>query len=80
MHTREFILFEELVLRNLDFLYDCAIRKTGNTLKAEKVVQRTVKTAHAHFSLYNRDGDFRKWIGRILSEQAEKRALSELHE
>jgi len=78
MYISEFNRFEELVLRNLDFLYDYAIRKTGNTWNAEKTVQQTVETAHIHFSLYNRDGDFKKWIGRILSEQADEYACAEV--
>ena len=53
--------FEELVLRNLDFIYDCAFRRTCNSLNLEKNVQRTIETACTNFSSFDQEGDFLDW-------------------
>jgi RNA polymerase sigma-70 factor (ECF subfamily) len=55
-------LFEELVLKCLDSLYNYALALTRNARDAEDLLGESLARAYERFASYDRSQDFRPWI------------------
>jgi RNA polymerase sigma-70 factor, ECF subfamily len=66
MSEKEYQLFEQLALRNMEHLYSKAIRLAGNASSAEGLVQRTFASAYDLFPQFDKTNDFNLWLEAIL--------------
>jgi RNA polymerase sigma-70 factor (ECF subfamily) len=58
--------FLSLVERHRTYLYNLALRMTGNEQDAKDVVQETLLNAYLHLDQFERRADLRTWLHRIL--------------
>ena len=59
-------LFEEQALEHIDKLYAHAMRKTGNRVDANDLVQETYLKAFAAFDQFQQGTNIKAWLHRIL--------------
>nr|WP_277495607.1 sigma-70 family RNA polymerase sigma factor [Aurantimicrobium minutum] len=60
------VLFEEQAMEHIDKLYAHAMRKTGNRVDANDLVQETYLKAFAAFDQYQQGTNIKAWLHRIL--------------
>ena len=58
--------FEELTYPHLEFLYNVALKYSGNSYDAEDLVQETMVTAYTKFRQLRDDKSCRAWLFTIL--------------
>jgi RNA polymerase sigma-70 factor (ECF subfamily) len=58
--------FEELLMQNIDSIYNLALRMTFNSQDAEDLVQETSIRAFNYFSHFKKGTNFRAWIMTIM--------------
>ena len=59
-------LFEEQAMEHIDKLYAHAMRKTGNPVEAQDLVQETYLKAFAAFDQFQQGTNIKAWLHRIL--------------
>lgn len=59
-------LFEQLILKHLDFIYSTAVRRLKSAELGEALVQKTLETAFLQFSRYDVKRNFKQWLIEIL--------------
>ena len=59
-------LFRELTDRHVTFLYNLALKYTGNRYDAEDIVQETLLTAYKNFAQLRDERKFKSWAFSIL--------------
>ena len=60
------VLFEEQAMEHIDKLYAHAMRKTGNRVDANDLVQETYLKAFAAFDQFQQGTNIKAWLHRIL--------------
>jgi len=58
--------FLSLVERHRRYMYNLALRMTGNEQDAKDVVQESLLNAYLHLEQFERRADLRTWLNRIL--------------
>ncbi len=59
-------LFRELTDQHVTFLYNLALKYTGNRYDAEDIVQETLLTAYKNFAQLRDERKFKSWAFSIL--------------
>ena len=63
-------VFLSLVERHRRYMYNLALRMTGNEQDAKDVVQDSLLNAYLHLEQFEQRADFRTWLHRILVNTA----------
>ena len=66
MNDGDVEVFLSLVERHRHYLYNLALRITGNEQDAKDVVQESLLDAYLHLDHFERRSDLRTWLHRIL--------------
>lgn len=66
MNDGDVDVFLSLVERHRRYLYNLALRMTGNEQDAKDVVQDSLLNAYLHLEQFERRADLRTWLNRIL--------------
>ena len=66
MNDGDLEVFLSLVERHRSYMYNLALRMTGNEQDAKDVVQETLLNAYLHLDQFERRADLRTWLNRIL--------------
>ena len=66
MNDGDLDVFLSLVERHRTYLYNLALRITGNEQDAKDVVQESLLNAYLHLEQFERRADLRTWLNRIL--------------
>src|SRR6266498_1814065 len=66
MNDGDLEVFLSLVERHRRYLYNLALRVTGNEQDAKDVVQESLFNAYLHLEQFERRADLRTWLNRIL--------------
>src|SRR5580765_4319914 len=66
MNDADVEMFLSLVERHRTYLYNLALRITGNEQDAKDVVQDCLLNAYLHLEQFERRADLRTWLNRIL--------------
>jgi len=66
MNDGDLEAFLSLVERHRRYMYNLALRMTGNEQDAKDVVQETLLNAYLHLDQFERRADLRTWLNRIL--------------
>ena len=66
MNDGDVEVFLSLVERHHRYLYNLALRITGNEQDAKDVVQESLLNAYLHLEQFERRADLRTWLNRIL--------------
>src|SRR6266498_3026450 len=66
MNDGDLEVFLSLVERHRRYLYNLALRVTGNEQDAKDVVQESLFHAYLHLEQFERRADLRTWLNRIL--------------
>ena len=66
MNDGDVDVFLSLVERHRRYLYNLALRMTGNEQDAKDVVQDSLLNAFLHLEQFERRADLRTWLNRIL--------------
>jgi RNA polymerase sigma-70 factor, ECF subfamily len=66
MNDGDVEVFLSLVERHRRYLYNLALRMTGNEQDAKDVVQDSLLNAYLHLDQFERRADLRTWLNRIV--------------
>ncbi|HVH28320.1 MAG TPA: RNA polymerase sigma factor [Vicinamibacterales bacterium] len=66
MNDGDLEAFLSLVERHRRYMYNLALRMTGNEQDAKDVVQESLLNAYLHLDQFERRADLRTWLNRIL--------------
>src|ERR1044071_10025635 len=66
MNDGDVEVFLSLVERHRRYMYNLALRMTGNEQDAKDVAQESLMNAYLRFDQVERRGEFRTWLHRIL--------------
>ena len=66
MNDGDLEVFLSLVERHRRYMYNLALRLTGNEQDAKDVVQESLLNAYLHLEQFERRADLRTWLNRIL--------------
>jgi RNA polymerase sigma-70 factor (ECF subfamily) len=66
MNDGDVEVFLSLVERHRRYMYNLALRMTGNEQDAKDVVQESLLNAYLHLDQFERRADLRTWLNRIL--------------
>jgi RNA polymerase sigma-70 factor (ECF subfamily) len=66
MNDGDLEVFLSLVERHRRYMYNLALRMTGNEQDAKDVVQESLLNAYLHLEQFEQRADLRTWLNRIL--------------